>query len=188
MRKTYGYALVLGALALSVVGGIALRRVQDTKYLPLAEANSIKDYKKWFRVTPKPLYLPIWTDMLCRRASPEEVKEAESNPHRRKFFNVYVNSVGKKAMLTAKNPVFPVGSIIIKEKLPDEKSDSPELLTVMIKRQKGYDSANGDWEYQVADGAATQIQGRGKLTNCQSCHASQKATDYVYRTYWANKQ
>ncbi|BCM89912.1 hypothetical protein IAD21_01762 [Abditibacteriota bacterium] len=184
MKKTHRYALVLVPALLSLGAVVFLPQAQNAKYLPLADANGIKNYKKWYRVNPKPLYLDLWTDSLCRLPTPEEVKDAQSNPHRRKFFTIYVNSIGKKAMLTAKNPVFPVGSIIIKEKLLDEKSQKPELLTVMIKRKKGYDSVNGDWEYLVVDGTATKIQGRGKLANCQSCHASQKTTDYVYRTYW----
>jgi hypothetical protein len=84
---------------------------------------------------------------------------------------VFVNQVGERAMLHQKKPAFPQGSLIVKEKLPDPHSGAPELLTVMRKRERGYNPAGGDWEYLVLDGAGRQVQAQGKLQNCQSCHA-----------------
>lgn len=86
-------------------------------------------------------------------------------------------------MLERKKPKFPAGSVIVKEKLADEKSRTPELLTVMIKHEKGYNSKSGDWEYMVVDGAGEEVAERGDLQNCQACHAADKKTDYVFRTY-----
>jgi hypothetical protein len=86
-------------------------------------------------------------------------------------------------MLRQKNPQFPVGSIIVKEKLTDKESGAPELLTVMIKREEGFNRTSGDWEYMVLDGAGTKIEGRGQLQNCQACHLANQKTDYIFRTY-----
>jgi hypothetical protein len=105
------------------------------------------------------------------------------NPHRNKFYSVYVNEIGRRAMLTEKNPQFPVGSVIVKEKLLTKESAEPELLTVMLKRERGFNVPDGDWEYLVADGSGTKIEGRGKLVNCQSCHASRREMDYTFRSY-----
>jgi hypothetical protein len=136
---------------------------------------------RWTKVNPKPLKLPSALNTLCAQAS--IVSRTVPNPHRNRYFTVYVNRIGKDAMAAAESPQFPVGSLIVKEKLPDQKARKAELLTAMIKREKGYDSEGGDWEYAVLDGAGKKTIERGKLTNCASCHAQQKASDYVFRTY-----
>lgn len=92
--------------------------------------------------------------------------------------------------MTAKKPSFPVGTIIVREKinatmlfLNDNDKRKPELLAVMVKREKGFNPQNKDWEFLVIDGAATKIQQREKTGSCQTCHAQQKADDFVFRTY-----
>lgn len=85
-------------------------------------------------------------------------------------------------MLHESNPTFPVGSVIVKEKYTTEKSRTPELMTVMRKQAKGYDSKNGDWEYLVLDGATNRVQAQGNLATCQDCHRQMATTDYVFRT------
>lgn len=97
-------------------------------------------------------------------------------------------------MMTAKKPSFPVGTIIVREKIAakiyfdeikktDKDERKPELLAVMVKREKGFNPQNKDWEFLVIDGAATKIQQREKTGSCQTCHAQQKADDFVFRTY-----
>lgn len=90
-------------------------------------------------------------------------------------------------MLERKAPSFPAGSVIVKEKLPSRDSDTPELLTVMIKKGKGFNPASGDWEYMVVDGSGSKVLAQGKLENCQSCHTAKPATDYVFRTYLSDE-
>ncbi|RYG53060.1 hypothetical protein EON80_33105 [bacterium] len=114
-------------------------------------------------------------------------------PHAKKFIRVYVNKVGEKQMTTRKNPRFPVGSVIVKQKLPlnskvsktkfRKVSPAPELLTVMIKHKAGYDPKNGDWEYMVTDGAGRKVSQRGQIESCQNCHRPYAKTDYVVRSY-----
>jgi hypothetical protein len=146
-------------------------------------SSAISGYKSWVRVNPKPLKLPAALNVLCAAPAPAGRIDASNNPHRQKYFTVYVNEVGQQAMTGQATPQFPQGSIIVKEKLPDENATAPELLTVMIKREAGFNPQNGDWEYLVFNGTATKIEGRGKLESCQSCHAMNKATDYVFRSY-----
>lgn len=82
------------------------------------------------------------------------------------------------------NPAkFPVGTVIVKEKLPSKNSSTPELLTVMIKRETGYNSEHGDWQYLVFDSTGTNTAS-GKLDNCIKCHDSQKNQDFVYKNYF----
>ena len=144
------------------------------------EVKEIAGYRGWFKVNTEPQVMPDRTAVLCAAAS---LPAALKNPHSNKYVTVYVNDTGRKAMFEQLNPAFPEGSVIVKEKLPDKASQAPELLTVMIKRGKGFNPTNGDWEYMVVDGTGTTVQARGKLENCQSCHTGKPGTDYVFRTY-----
>jgi hypothetical protein len=178
--------LVMGLVAIPVLF-LAYRELSASdpkasppQYKAISGVDRFKGYKRWTRVNPKPIYLEPLT------ATPSQAQKEfdRQNPHTQKFFTVYVNGIGKKAMLEEVTPAFPVGSIIVKEKLPTRDSKEPELLTAMLKREKGYDTPNGDWEYLVLNGTASKIDSSGKLANCQSCHASQKSTGFVFRTYY----
>jgi Cytochrome P460 len=107
----------------------------------------------------------------------------KESPHVNKYISVFVNSVGREQMMTKLTPRFPVGSIIVKEKLATPDSTKPEVLTAMIKRQPGYNPESGDWEYLVLDGAASKIVERGKLTRCSGCHRPYQSSDFITRTY-----
>lgn len=64
-----------------------------------------------------------------------------------------------------------MGTVLVKEKFDNPKGiGTPELLTVMVKREKGYNPACYDWEFLVLDGKAERVLERGKLARCQSCH------------------
>ncbi|WP_395144569.1 hypothetical protein [Armatimonas sp.] len=77
---------------------------------------------------------------------------------------------------------FPIGTVLVKEKFDNPQGKGiPELLTVMVKREKGYNPACYDWEFLVLEGKAERVLERGKLARCQSCHGGKayKATDGV---------
>lgn len=86
-------------------------------------------------------------------------------------------------MTTKQRPKFPIGSMIVKEKLGSPDSTTPEVLTAMIKREPGYNPDSGDWEYLVLDGAASKIVEQGKLTRCSGCHRPYQHSDFITRTY-----
>jgi hypothetical protein len=125
----------------------------------------IEGYRKWTRLNPEPVWVPAQTASLCAAPTADQTRLDKTDPHTDKFITVYVNEVGKTAMTTQLNPRFPQGSVIVKEKLPAKDSSSPELLTVMIKREPGFDPENGDWEYMAVDGTGKEVQARGKLAN-----------------------
>jgi hypothetical protein len=147
------------------------------------DLKDIRDYKSWTQVHPTALELPAAVSALCAMPVQQPGVAVPQNPHRQGYFIVYVNETGREAMMSQLKPVFPEGSIIVKEKLLAANDTSPEMLTVMIKREKGFNPESGDWEYMVVNGERTRVEGRGKLENCQSCHVSKGDTDYIFRTY-----
>lgn len=141
----------------------------------------IAGYTHWTRVNPEPEFVAAFNAAAC--AAPQ-VTAGPGSPHGpNKYITVYVNDVGRHAMMEEKTPQFPVGSVVVKEKHPTAKSTTPELLTVMVKRESGYNPDSGDWEYMVFDGSGKSIQARGKLENCQACHKMDQGTDYISRAY-----
>jgi hypothetical protein len=128
-------------------------------------------------------------DLLCTTPTQAQLDAEKQDPHVRHFMLCYVNTAGEQAMLHQKQPKFPVGSIVLKEKLDSADPTSPRsLITAMIKHEAGYDPSHGDWEYVVTNGDATTLQARGKLANCGGCHSEKKNSDYVFRDELGAKQ
>jgi hypothetical protein len=177
------------ALALLVnhlgAGAVNPVRANENSLAGGKPVKEIEGYKNWTKVNPVPQLIPGRVAAACAiwLGAGGVVIDGRGNPHRDKYLTVYVNEVGRAAMLHQKSPKFPEGSVIVKEKLPAKDSQTPELLTVMIKRERGFNPASGDWEYMVVDGTGTKIEGRGNLQNCQSCHLSNQESDYIFRTY-----
>lgn len=186
-------ACLIGALALLVnhLATGATTSAWDNKDAPAArsQVKEIEGYKSWAKVNSIPQLMPerVAADCYLWQSPGGVIVNGESNPHRDKYFTVYVNEVGRRAMLNQKKPKFPEGSVIVKEKLPAKDSRTPELLTVMIKQKQGFNPASGDWEYMVVDGTGTKLQGRGDLQNCHACHLANQKTDYIFRTYLSDE-
>jgi len=79
--------------------------------------------------------------------------------------------------------VFPRGTIILKEKFLDSEGKQTELFTGMVKREAGFNSECGDWEFFTLSSDATKITSRGKLEKCMDCHVEYKDRDYVTKNY-----
>ena len=173
-------AIVWAATSFSrAVRGV--REPSSSAAVPLPENEIVAGYRRWTRVNPVPVLMQSAVAALC--ADIRQLRTDHENPHRDKYITVYVNDTGRQAMIEEKAPRFPLNTVIVKEKLTNKDSSVPELLTVMIKRETGYDAQNGDWEYMVLDGSAKTVQASGKLPACQSCHMMAKSTDYVSRSY-----
>ena len=171
------------ACACAVTSGSQKSAPAAQERKPLAGAELVAGYKAWTRVNPEPAVFHSRIAMQCYMPTPEQRRLEEKNPHRDKFVTVYVNDAGRRAMLEEKSPRFPVGTLIVKEKLTTRDSTEPELLTAMLKHEKGYDPEGGDWEYLVLDGQGREVRARGKLESCRACHQDYPHTDFVARNY-----
>ena len=164
--------IVCGALA---VAGIA------TGGRGASTLELVKGFHGWKKANPTPVRLASKFDLLCAPASMAMIKaEQKVNPHFQRFITVYVNKIGEKAM--EKGGKFPVGSVIVKEKL-EENLKTPVLSTVMIKREKGYNPKCGDWQFAAIDAFTTKVTMDGKVKSCMFCHVDQAKKDFVFKTY-----
>jgi hypothetical protein len=98
------------------------------------------------------------------------------------FARVFVNSVGQSEA-EKENPQFAPGSIIVREKLQFGTDATAQLVTVMIKREKGFSSKSGDWEFFVLGGKDLKLQKRETKGDCAKCHIQAQKTDWVFRSY-----
>ncbi len=150
------------------------------------DAASLGNQSLWTKVTPLPYYVDSEFDFSCAQLTALSVVR-QRDPHASTFINVYVNRTGRPAMFA--RSVFPVGSVIVKQKFERNSSgrsfpDSPPLLyTIMIKRSRGYNPEVGDWEFAVVAGDGKKLEAKGKLSNCMSCHQTRKEDDFVFRSY-----
>lgn len=187
-----------------MAGGIVVLQAQQpshtTPKTPVQSAAKpaggtlIDGYRSWKKVNTKPHIVTSRIAMMCRAPTKEEIEAEATDPHleelgkqpgglRARYVTVYANPPAEQAMLHQKHPVYPVGSLIVKERLPHPDSKTPELITVMHKREKGYNPGHGDWEFLTLDSAAKQITAQGRLQKCEACHAEWKKTDYTSRAY-----
>lgn len=176
-----GAALLLAGMAFS-------KEESADDPLPLRVA----DFPSWYKANPKPYFISSQLDLLCRMATPEELARQAKDPHVHKFVTVYANRTAEATM--RKGGVFPEGSMIVKKKFlapgwttsrtaESIKDPEPDIATVMIKRNKGFNPKCGDWEFAVLDKSGEKVTAQGKLETCMSCHASKAKSDCVYRTY-----
>ncbi len=142
-------------------------------------------FRSFKRLTKWPHVVAPLTGLLCRAPTPEEVVSEKllAGSHYKTSIHIYVNKPANEAV-ARKSAVFPIGAVIVKEKLGDLG-----LVTGvggMIKHDAGYDPENGDWEYFYADKASTFATGR--MRNCAECHAKAKARDFVFSVWNLERQ
>ena len=75
---------------------------------------------------------------------------------------------------------FPEGSVLVREKQSSKDPAKPELLAVMIKRQEGFNTNGGDWQFLTTNGSLTKVNLNQKIGICLDCHETQKRNDFVY--------
>jgi Cytochrome P460 len=114
------------------------------------------------------------------RPAPAPEKEPATHQGEQSFGVVYANAPARGPLGSLESQTFPVGSIIVREKLARADSEVPELLAVMMKRAPGFNPKAGDWEFLLVNGDASKVIERQKKGSCLDCHASQRERDFVY--------
>ena len=139
-------------------------------------ATTVKDfdsYESWVQVNTVPITGDA-TGTLGRA-----VHEGEAG-----FRDVFVNSVGEASSFGAASLPYPVGTIFVKNSYPESDGEMGDLsgVTVMVKRDAGYDPENADWEY-INLSASLAINGQGTINGCISCHDVAANRDYIFGGY-----
>jgi hypothetical protein len=146
----------------------------------VTEANAAEFYRNFVRLTERPHQVAPLTAALCTIPSQAVVEREKqiTGPHYKTSVHLYANPA---AMATIKDRAksFPAGAVIVKEKLTNDSKVSG--VGGMIKRQPGYDAANGDWEYFYYGGPGEFSSGR--IESCVTCHRAAKSTDHVYSAW-----
>lgn len=98
------------------------------------------------------------------------------------FREIYVNEIGKPVAYGEMDYPYPEGSVLLKESFKEKNGEKGDLssITVMVKREEGYDPENGNWEYINAD-SDFKISGQGKIGMCIGCHSVMSEKDF---TFW----
>lgn len=167
----------LGILGVMIgVAGLLLADAADSE--PKITKETVKSfYRNYTRLTEKPYGVNGRLAILCNTPPPEMIQKLKDahGPHDTNSIHLYANAVAAPQYRETKKPL-PVGSVIVKEKLDDELAVAG--IGGMIKREAGFDPANGDWEYFYSDDKVGFS--RGKLANCAGCHAKAKESDFVF--------
>lgn len=145
-------------------------------------------FSKWPSATTEPIEVAHRTSRLCGGTlmSEEELKDiAEQEiygPHA-KFLNIVrVNPEATDQFFSGKT--LPVGAVVVKEKhRRDASGDAFDAYALMIKREAGYDTRNGDWEYAYISLQPEKSISRGRLKACAECHAKAADRDFLFHSY-----
>jgi hypothetical protein len=164
-------ALLVAAAVLTPATGEQPPTIDATTVFALRDSLTL--------LTPKPRQVSRRLADLCAMLPPPGAADAErkrAGPHAQAFVNYYVSADGEAAMAAADGS-FPVGTVIVKEKL--EYADrAVTAVGGMVKRAPGFDPGNGDWEYFFAERGGDFAIGR--IDSCAGCHARARSADFVF--------
>ena len=115
--------------------------------------------------------------------------ERNFSPEREIWLDMFLTHNARAAFIAGERN-YPVGTVVLKKKYvrdydqkkPDIFVQTPILYTGMLKRESGYNSECGDWEFFTVDGDAENLTSRGKLSKCMNCHKNYAKSDFVTTT------
>ncbi|HKE58869.1 MAG TPA: hypothetical protein VKB46_19290, partial [Pyrinomonadaceae bacterium] len=91
----------------SVVAGLTVRDDEGSG------TELVAGYRQWTRVNPVPVVQASRISLQCAAPTTQQRQLESVNPHANKFITVYVNDIGRHAMMNEKLPRFPLGSVIV---------------------------------------------------------------------------
>lgn len=156
---------------------------------PAAYADIIRDYrKKWTRVSGFDLSGLHWNQYVTIYMNKEPEKYLQNFLE---YVRIYVDADEEEAdTANTAFQAYDAGTIFLKENylLENGKPGRPLTITMMIKKEKGYDPGSGDWQFVQFD-VNGNILNDGNSQNpvtqasCVKCHANMAERDYVFSTF-----
>ena len=175
-------SIKLCALLTVCLTTIVLTRGQDNR-ARVAQRNGmtvseVRDYRTMFRVNDKPVDMVEETKLMCAPA------QLRYGPHYDPGVVYYINEIARQGLETySEKKLFPVGSIIVKEKQERRTEDSVQIITAMKKVLPG--NSEDAWEYKMYDTKKWEeidfsTQAAHPFNKaCIDCHRRYKNNDYV---------
>src|SRR6478609_413454 len=149
----------------------------------LLDIQTILDsYRTFAAQTPEPVSASGYIFNLCRMPTLRETEFLNSIHGDGRYLQDWANPLAAQVLVSGAPSMFPVGSVIVKEKYAGPTTVKPDLVAIgmMIKRSPGFNSAHGDWDYAYYEPALGIVQTAEQSTYCANCHAGAAATDFVY--------
>lgn len=82
---------------------------------------------------------------------------------------------------------FPIGSMIVREMLWKASDTEPHLVSVMVKRERGFNPVMNDWEFAIAGRSFSRLKRGGSVKSCMQCHANARSADFLFKSYLKGK-
>ncbi len=165
------------------VSGVDRGSVINAISLPQKQLAS---YASWKKLTESPIKISQRQYAACEPFPVSPLIEATVSkmhgPHWTGSVQVYANAtaaatIQRRIETFPNGRIFPIGSIVVKEKLLNGKLDA---VTAMIKKPDSYDKSkpNIDWQFVFwsRNGDAQQ----GRIESCRNCHQHQRDKDFLF--------
>jgi hypothetical protein len=143
------------------------------------------------RITTEPLKMEDPSARLCWQ--PPETLTTQLKPRVLEFAKIHPLPVFVHIFVTTNavstivgtnfNKPYPVGTMVLKQKLAEKSSTDALLYTGMLKRETGYNPDCGDWEFFTISADEKKIPSRGRLESCMDCHRHYFRSDFIVRNY-----
>lgn len=135
------------------------------------------DLKELTRVTEQRIAVPAVLSDLCE---PDVgINHADVVGRRDVGIHIYVWPATAATVFQEPAAVFPVGTVILKQKFPTLDAEEADFYTGMLKREKGFNPDCGDWEFFTMNAGRRAVTARGKIESCMDCHRRYAGTDFV---------
>lgn len=149
----------------------------------LIDLQTVLDtYRSFQPQTPEPVSVSSYIFGLCRLPTLPEEQFAASIHGDGRYLRDWANIGAVEGIAARGAPPFPPGAVIVKEKYAGPQVTEADVvaLGIMIKRQAGFNTAHGDWDYAYYEPALGMVQTAAQSAYCAECHAGAEATDFVY--------
>ena len=146
---------------------------------PSASDSALK-YRDLIRATKTPKSLSAQFATLCGFSAAMDAEVKRSGPHAIQYVNYYRSESAVQPATGA----WPVGSVLVKEKLGfDFKGGAaqPTAIAGMIKRAAGTAPKTGDWEFFWSENGKLSQK---SMAHCAGCHSG-AARDFVFTDFAA---
>ncbi|MEW6731454.1 MAG: cytochrome P460 family protein [Acidobacteriota bacterium] len=133
---------------------------------------------------------------LKKRSKRSKLQESIKPATQEIYGEVYINEIAATVVnngfpfialtnssLEKNNLPFPIGSIIVREKLVQKDQPIVESLAIMIKRERSFNPESNGWQFLYLNPNTFAIT-KNNQTLCLSCHKLKQDNDFIFDYYF----